>query len=76
MFVFRIKRLEDNIFEISFSRPCSVCCNMLRAIGRKGTKIRVKWSTGNINMLSTSYININNFKYATPSSGTRRRYRN
>jgi hypothetical protein len=76
MFVCRMRLIDDDMFEISFSRPCSVCCNMLRAIGRKGKKIRVKWSTGDVNRLTTSYINIDEFTHATPSSGTRNRYRN
>jgi len=84
MFVFRIRRVpdydetsvqNDPIFEISFSRPCSVCRNMLKAISRNGLKIRIKWSTGNINNLVTPYININDLKCSIPSSGTRRRYR-
>jgi hypothetical protein len=75
MFVCRMRIIDDDTFEISLARPCSVCCNMLKAIGRKGRKIRIKWTTGNINKLVTSYININNFKYAIPSSGTRNRFR-
>lgn len=84
IFVFRIRLVkdydmksvkDDPIFEMSFSRPCSVCRNMLKAVSRNGKKIRVKWSTGNINNLVTPYININDLKHSIPSSGTRRRYK-
>jgi hypothetical protein len=73
-----LNNLNNLNFEMSFSRPCSVCCNMLKAIDRKykkGRKIRVKWSTGNIDNLITSYINIQDLNDATPSSGTRNKYR-
>ena len=81
MFVFRIKRNDDDIFEFSLSKPCAACCNTLKArvrlkqaIGRNGKHIRIKWSTGNINMMSTSYINIKELIGSEPSSGTRRKY--
>jgi cytidine deaminase len=33
MFVFRMRQIDEDVFEISFSRPCAKCKNMLRAIG-------------------------------------------
>ena len=75
IFVFRIKHNDDDTFDISFSKPCSVCCNMLKAITRKGIKINIKWSTGNPDELVTSYINIKDIQYAKPTSGTLKRYK-
>jgi len=77
MFVFRLRiyDIEHNLFELSFSKPCSVCCNMLKAIRRKNKKIKIKWSTGNVHNLTTSYIDINKLTGSLPSSGTRNRYR-
>jgi cytidine deaminase len=74
VFVFRMKYNDDDTIELALSRPCSSCRNMLRAIGRKGIKIKIKWSTGDINNLVTPYIDINDFKYAVPTSGTLKRY--
>ena len=74
MFVFRMKYIEDDMFELSFSKPCSVCNRMLKAVSRNGCNIKVKWSIGDINQLVTPYININELCNSTPSLGTRMRY--
>ena len=70
-----MKYVEDDIFELSFSKPCSVCNKMLKAASRKGCNIKIKWSLGDINQLATPYININELCNSTPSLGTRMRYR-
>ena len=74
IFVFRIKRNDEDTCDISFSKPCSVCCNMLKAISRKGVKINIKWTTGSSKNLVTPYININDLKNTSPTSGTLKRY--